>query len=698
MRYNNLVCLSVLFLGLIHWTLTAQLTLTPETLHKIPRISGPKLSPDGNRILYARTDMNQDANSGTTFVKILDEKLQTVMEIREQGGSVSAATWVGQDKVWYLTTVEGRSHIVEMSLSGERKVITQGDFDVKYFGTDEKGERIWIVRDVAFTNPADAFKADLSKVNGVRIYDGLMYRHWMSWYDYKHQHIFIGEYSNGSVTSWKDIMEGEPYDAPLKPFGSGGQIALDPQGRFLAYTCKKESGTASAISTNSGIYLYEFESGQTHLLTAQNKGYDTYPSFSPDGKWIAWLSMQTPGYEADKNRLMVADISGNGSLATIVARAQDRTLELTKGFDSGADAFKWDPKLGSTKIYFNAGVDGTHNIHQVEWSSNATMQLRALTGDRADYQDFSIAYQGNTLRMVASRMAIDAPTEIYEIQVADGKVTRITQETMQALSGVRMGKVEARMVATFDGKKMLTWVIYPPDFDPNKQYPTLLYCQGGPQSTVSQFFSYRWNFQLMAAQGYIIVAPNRRGLPSFGTSWNEQISGDWGGAAMKDLLSAIDDVSKEPYVAKDKRGAVGASFGGYSVYWLAGNHEGRFKAFISHCGVFNLESMYGTTEEMFFVHHDLGGAYWDVPVPVSYLMHSPHKYVHKWDTPMLVIHNERDYRVPLGQGMEAFTAAQLRGVPSRFLYFEDEGHWVNKVQNSIVWNRVFFDWLDTYLK
>jgi dipeptidyl aminopeptidase/acylaminoacyl peptidase len=520
----------------------------------------------------------------------------------------------------------------------------------------------------------------------------------MSWYDYKHQHIFVGEYKNGNISSWKDIMEGEPFDAPLKPFGSSGQIALDPKGRFLAYTCKKESDTGAAMSTNSGIYLYEFETGQTLLLTEKNKGYDTYPSFSPDGQWIAWLSMQTPGFEADKNRLMVADISGSGAGPSILSKAIGSVFELTKDFDLGADAFKWDPKQGSKKIFFNAGVEGTHNLHQVEWSNPTTIKLTAITEDRADYQEFSVAYQRDVLRMIASRMAIDAPTEIYEIQPKEGKATPITQETANALNGIKMGKVESRMVTTFDRKKMLTWVIYPPDFDPTKKYPTLLYCQGGPQSTVSQFFSYRWNFQLMAAQGYIIVAPNRRGLPSFGTEWNERISGDWGGAAMKDLLAAIDDVSKESYVAKDKLGAVGASFGGYSVYWLAGNHDGRFKAFISHCGVFNLESMYGTTEEMFFVHHDLGGAYWDVPPPISYLMHSPHKYVHKWDTPMLVIHNERDYRVPLGQGMEAFTAAQLRGIPSRFLYFEDEGHWVNKVQNSIVWNRVFFDWLDTFLK
>jgi len=685
LRVPLITCLILLSFGL-YTDIPCQELLTAERMHDIPRVGSPKLSPKGDWLLYSRSDVDLAANSSRSYLKLLKLSGGQELTIEEDGASVHSGIWVSDARIWYISRSDGKSHVWESDLQGNKKQITKGDFDVKMFGTNANATRIWVVRDVAFPTILSGFNEDMPKATGARVYDGLMYRHWTSWYDFKHQHVFTANIVNGEAGTFEDIMKEEPYDSPLKPFGSAGQINMDPTGRYIAYTSKKLSGTAAAISTNSGIYLYDTETKKTTLLTENNQGYDTYPAFSPDGKWLTWLSMQTPGYEADKNRLMLRDMS-NG-----------KVYELTGSFENGADAAKWDPQPGVKKIYFLAGVEATFNMYNVEWSDPEKPFIEQITNEIANYQDFSLAKSGRQTKMVASRMSMTDPTEIFEVSLSDGTSKRITFDTDKVMSGISKSKVEKRWVPTSDGKQMLTWIIYPPDFDPSKKYPALLYCQGGPQSAVSQFFSFRWNFLFMASQGYIVVAPNRRGLPSFGQAWNEQISGDWGGQAMSDLLSAIDNVAKEPFVDENRLGAVGASFGGYSVYWLAGNHNKRFKAFISHCGVFNLESMYGSTEEMFFVHHDLGGAYWEQPMPVSYKKHSPHLFVDKWDTPLLVIHNELDFRVPLAQGMEAFTAAQLKGIPSRFLYFEDEGHWVNKPQNSVVWNRVFFDWLDTYLK
>ncbi|HLG33494.1 MAG TPA: S9 family peptidase, partial [Bacteroidia bacterium] len=399
-------------------------------------------------------------------------------------------------------------------------------------------------------------------------------------------------------------------------------------------------------------------------------------------------SMATATYEADRNRIFLYDFS------TKTKR------ELTTGFAFSVESAKWSPD--GKKIYFLSGINATQQLFSYDLDPKAKAPIRQITNDVGDHTDFTLAMDGKNPVIITSMMSISSPTNLFSIDERTGKSADITHENYilfhDALRNVKMGKVEKRMIKATDGKDILTWVIYPPDFDSTKKYPTLLYCQGGPQSTVSQFFSYRWNFQLMAANGYIVVAPNRRGLPSFGEEWNREISGDWGGQAMRDLLSAIDSVSKEKYVNKDKLGAVGASFGGYSTYWLAGNHNKRFKTFISHCGVFNLESMYGTTEELWFPDFDLGGPYWKTPQPESYKKFSPHNFVKNWDTPILIIHNEKDFRVPLGQGMEAFTAARVQNIPARFFYFPDEGHWVSKPQNSVLWQRIFFDWLDKYLK
>jgi dipeptidyl aminopeptidase/acylaminoacyl peptidase len=522
--------------------------------------------------------------------------------------------------------------------------------------------------------------------NGARIYDNLMFRHWDHWEDELSSHIFIADYSNGSIsTDYKDIMAGEPFESPLQPFGDEEQIAWSPDGKKIAYTCKKLTGTAYATSTDSDIYLYDIATGKTENLSKGNPGYDTKPAFSPDGKKIIWLSMATPSYEADRNRIIQYEF------------ATGTKTELTQGYDYTADSpvFSKDGRY----IYFMAGINATDQLWSYDFKpAKGVHPISQLTKDIADVISFSLGGDPKNPVLVTSVMSISSPAELFRVDTKSGASTQLTTTNKEVLSKIKMGKVEKRMVKTTDNLDMLTWVIYTPDFDPSKKYPTLLYCQGGPQSTVSQFFSYRWNFQLMAAHGYIVVAPNRRGLPSFGEKWNRDISGDWGGQAMKDLLSAIDDVSKEPYVNKDKMGAVGASFGGYSVYWLAGNHNKRFKAFISHCGVFNLESMYGTTEEIFFGDFDMGGPYFKKPQPKSYTEFNPIKFVNNWDTPILVIHNDKDFRVPISQGMEAFTAAQLKNIPSRFLSFPDENHWVTKPQNSVLWQREFFRWLDTYLK
>lgn len=415
---------------------------------------------------------------------------------------------------------------------------------------------------------------------------------------------------------------------------------------------------------------------KTKNLTAFNKGYDKNAVFSHDGKKIAWESMETPGFESDKNRIMVMDLESG------------EYKDYSRDFDQSSSGFVWSQD--DDKIYFISGTNATYQLYELDLASQ---NIRQLTEGRHNYHSLNLAGD----KLVASQMTMSMPTEVFLIDPQSGEQKQISFVNKHILDGLKLADIEERWVKTTDGKDMLVWVIYPPNFDADKEYPALLYCQGGPQSAVSQFFSYRWNFQMMAANDYIIVAPNRRGLPTFGREWNDQISRDYGGQNMMDYFSAIDALKEEPFIDEDRLGAVGASYGGFSVYWLAGNHDGRFSAFISHCGMFNLESWYGTTEELFFANHDLGGAYWEDPKPHSYKF-SPHKFVGNWDTPILVVHGEKDFRIPYTQGMEAFNAAQLQGIPSRFLVFPEENHWVLTPQNGILWQREFFKWLDKWLK
>jgi len=661
--------------------------LTPELLWKFGRVSDPKISADGKTVLYNVRSYNVAENIGQSDIYSITTAGGTAVNITKSKEDESAARFRPDGKkIGFLCNDNnGITQLWEMNADGSERIqVTSYSSDISNFQYSPLGNMIWFTSDVKVDKTIQDLYPDLPKATG-RIYDDLMYRHWNTWEDGAYSHVHIVNYADGKITGQvMDIQTGERFDTPLMPDGGEEQITWSPDGKYIAYTCKKLSGKEYAISTNSDIYLYEIASKKTSNLSDGILGYDVNPSFSPDGTKMIWLSMERPGNESDRNRIMQLNLKTN------------QKVELTKGFDYNVENADWsaDGKM----IYFICGINATEQLWSYDLNLKNKKPIRQITNDIGDHQAFTMVTVGKETTIITAMMSISMPTELFKVNLKEGISTQLTFTNKETLSTMKMGNVVKRMVKATDGKQILTWVIYPPDFDATKKYPTLLFCQGGPQSTVNQFFSYRWNFQLMAANGYIVVAPNRRGLPSFGTEWNDQITGDWGGQCMKDLLSSIDDVSKESYVNKDRLGAVGPSFGGYSVYWLAGHHEKRFKTFISHCGVFNLKSMYGSTEETFFNHNEAGGSYWQTPTPKTYEQFQPIDFVRNWDTPILVIHNEKDFRVPLNQGLEAFAAARLQNIPAKFLCFPDEGHWVLKPQNSILWQRVFFEWLDKYLK
>jgi dipeptidyl aminopeptidase/acylaminoacyl peptidase len=667
----------------------AQTLLSPELLWKITRISDERVSPDGTTILFGATDYVLSENKGYRDLYLVRMptpnpkgkevvKSGAVQRITQTPENEQNARWRPDGKkIGYLSSKSGSMQLWEMNPDGsgatQRSNIEGG---ISNFDYAPDGRHFSFSQDVKLDNTVQDLYPDLPKANA-RIIDDLMYRHWSDWHDFAYSHVFFAKLDTGISTQATDIMTGERFDSPLNPHGGGEHIAWTHDGKQIAYTCKKLNGKEYALSTNSDIYLYDIATGKTQNLTQGMMGYDVEPAFSPDGKHMAWLSMERDGFEADRNRIFILEL------------ASGKKTELTKGFDQSAAHLNWS-KDGST-LYFISGVRGTEQVYAVDAK---TAKITRLSEGTHNYN--SIVQAGDML--VGTQCSMSYPVELWTLDPRTGRQAPLTRMNEGTLKDVQWGDVKERIVKTTDGKDMLAWVIYPPNFDPSKKYPALLYCQGGPQSQVSQFFSYRWNFQLMAANGYIVIAPNRRGLPGFGQAWNDAISGDWGGQPMKDYLSAVDDLTKESYVDKDKLGCVGASYGGYSVYMLAGMHQKRFKTFISHCGLFNLESWYPSTEEMFFAKWDMKGGYWEKPQPKSYAQFSPHNLVGNWDTPMLVIHGEKDFRVPVSEGMQAFGAAQLQGIPSRFLYFPEEGHWVLGAQNGILWHRVFFDWLGRSLK
>jgi dipeptidyl aminopeptidase/acylaminoacyl peptidase len=629
--------------------------LTPELLWSLGRVSIDAVNNKGD-IIYGVQHYDVEKNDSTRdlYHVTIDGKVKRLTQAQEKEKALFF-----QDNATFFYSVKEDIFSYDLK-SGKAQKINKETEDLSGLLYTRDKKYMAVSRPVKEEKVlgTDAYPG-LEK-SDAKIYDHLMYRHWDSWKDGNFQHVWVGT----SPETLVDINKDEKYNSEAYSFS--------PDGKYLVYQSKKLVGTQDAVSTNTDIYLYELASQKTINITSDNKGYDTSPEFSPSGESLAWLSMKTEGYEADKSDLKIYNFKTR------------QTENLTSAWDNTVITYVWS-KDGK-KIYFLAGVNATQQLFELHIK---TKKIRQITEGKHDY--VGIYLSGNFL--VGERQDMNHASEIYKVDIKTGEQTKLSTVNDEAYSKIAVGKTEERWINTTDGKKMLVWIIFPPNFDKNKKYPALLYCQGGPQSAVSQFYSFRWNFQIMAAHDYIIVAPNRRGLPSFGIKWNEEISGDWGGQPMKDYLSAIDEISKEPYIDKSRLGAVGASYGGYSVYYLAGIHNKRFKTFIAHCGVFDLESMYGSTEEIFFPNHDIGGAYWETPQPKAYQEFNPIKLVAKWDTPILIIHGGRDYRVPYTQGLEAFQAAQLRGIKSRLLYFPEESHWVQQPQNGIIWQKEFFRWL-----
>lgn len=685
--------------------------MTPEALWAMGRIGSVQANTAGTQAVYAVTYYSVAENKSHSVLYLLDLKTKQSQRLTTSTHSESGAVWIkvgNEEQIAYLSAESGSNQLWVMKSDGShRRQISHEVDDVQDFLFSPDSKRVILVKEVAQHTAIAPKEKDLPKATGMVIND-LMYKHWDQ-YVTSAPHPFLADFDGTKVTVDVDLLEGEPFESPMMPFGGNEQLAWSPDSRQIAYTCRKKVGRDYATSTDSDIFLYDIASKTTRNLckpegwTAPSKsdytrslqnqpvnakngqdanvGYDQNPLFSPDGKYIAWSSMERDGYESDRTRLCVYELrTGKKSY-------------VTEGFDSGVDTFLWSPD--SKRLYFAGVWHGKVNLHVADLKG----KLRQITDDPADYSLVSLL--PGEKQLLVKRHSLCRPDEIYTVDVKNGRAVQLTEENKWFYDHLAWGDVKERWTKTVDGKDMLSWVIYPPHFDPSKKYPTLLFCEGGPQSPVSQFWSYRWNFQIMAAQGYIVIAPNRRGLPGFGKAWLEEISGDYTGLCMQDYLSAIDDIASEPYVDRERLGAVGASFGGFSVYWLAGNHNKRFKAFIAHDGIYNTQQQYTETEELWFANWDMGAAPWHKNAEGQQqkaFRTSPHLYVDRWDTPILCIHGQRDFRIEYTQAESAFTAARLRGIPAQLLLFPDENHWVLRPQNGILWQRTFFRWLDKYLK
>ncbi|CAN5630926.1 S9 family peptidase [soil metagenome] len=619
----------------------SQQNLTPEKLWQLKRVSGIGVSKDGSQVVYKVTTPSAPKNKNSTKTYSIQVAGGKPVEIKE------TASVLGNDKI----SPDGKYIISNSPV----KIDT-------VLGSDHY--------------------PDLDKSN-VQIYDQLNYRHWDEWKDGKYSHLLIAPRVRGKAGKAKDIMPGEPHDCPTKPFGDEADYIWSSDSKKIVYVCKKKTGTAYAISTNINLYSYDVETGITTNITESNEGSDVSPQYNKEGK-LAWLQMERDGYESDKQDLVV----WNGRTKTNMTNIFD---------DIHVEGFKWSNT--DNRLFFWAPVNGTLQLFEVEYKERAKKVSPTRQITKGDFDITSIIGQSGNI-LIVTKTDINHATELYCVDLTNGSMVQLSHVNDAAYANINLCETERRFVKTFDNQQMLVWIIYPPNFDPSKKYPTLLYCQGGPQNALTQFYSFRWNLQLMASQGYIIVAPNRRGMPGHGTKWNEDISKDHGGKAIKDYLSAIDKVSEESFVDKQRLGCVGASYGGYSVFYLAAFHKNRFKTFIAHDGIFDFRSMYGSTEEVWFPNWDYGGAYWDTnnaAAQKSYKQFSPSNFVAKWNRPILIFHGGKDYRVPAEQGMQAFQAAQLRGLKSRFVYLPDENHWVLNTQNALVWQREFFRWLDETL-
>lgn len=682
--------------------------LTPELLWSMGRIGSTVLSPDKTNILYTVTTYNISENRGYSAIYILNSETKETKKLTvNTSKSESDANFIenGRKIVFLCADDNGTSQLWMMNTDGSnRKCISSEKTDVNgyLFSPDEK--HVVLIHDVPTETSIIKNDDDLPKATGMVINE-LMYKHWDR-YVRSVPHPFIANFDGSQVTNARDILDGQPYESPMCPFGGIEEFAWSPDSKSLAYVMRKKTGRDYAISTDSDIFLYNLETGKTKNLCKPenykspvvnatsslkhqiqynenedyNLGYDDKPKFSPNGKYIAWTSMKHDGYESDRTRLCVYEFS-TGSKTYV-----------TETFDSGVNDFVWDDN--SKELYFSGVWHGKTNLYKTNFKG----EVSKITDEVCDYTLVDVDSRQN--KLLTKKQSMSMADDIFFVDIKKGTSHQLTNINESIYNKLTFGEVKERWVKTVDGKQELCWVIYPPHFDKNKKYPTLLFCEGGPQSPVSQFWSYRWNFQIMAANDYIIIAPNRRGLPGFGYEWLTQISGDYTGLCMKDYLSAIDDICKEPYVDKDRLGCVGASFGGYSVYWLAGNHDKRFKCFIAHDGIFNTQQQYLETEEMWFPNWDMGSAPWVKPGGEMQKVYSesPHMFVDKWDTPILCIHGQKDFRIEYTQAESAFNAARLCGIPAQLLLFPDENHWVLKPQNAILWQRTFFRWLDKWLK
>ncbi len=641
--------------------------MTPEIMWKFGRLGAMALSPDGTTVLYTVTDIDLQTEARRTNIFKIPSSGGEAVQLTTAGGS--SPQWFDNGKS--IAYVDKDGNLVIMDTEGKAKQTVAGLKEFEAFNIAPTDNHIYFTRRVKLDQTANE-KYNLPKAK-VRIIDDLMYRHWNTWSDYSYSHIFVASFDGKSVSDEKDIMSGQKFESPMSPYFDEGEISWSPDGKFIAYTCKRLKGKEDAKSTNSDIFLYDISSGIEVNISEGNHGYDRYPVFSPDGSKIAFQSMQRDGYEADLDRLFVYDIK-SGTLTWI-----------TKDWTFDVENINW---ADTQNIYFTCAHLGTSQVFKTSLEGKGVDKVTEGVHDLGP-----ITVKSGVMTSWLTSMSM-AP-EIAKIDMSTGEIKQLSFINKAIYESIKMGKTEEKYISTKDNQNLQMWVIYPPDFNPAKKYPALLFCEGGPQSALTQFWSYRWNMQMMAAKGYIVFAPNRRGVSGFGQAWKEEISGDYGGKNMQDYLDATDAMAKEPFIDRGRMGAVGASYGGYSVFYLAGIHGGRFKAFIAHCGVFDFVSEYGATEELWFPDKDYEGPYWDNLKSYKY---SPHLRVDSWDTPILIITGANDFRIPYTQSMEAFTAAQMHNIPSKLLFFEDECHWVLKPQNSIIWQNEFFDWLNTYLK